>query len=187
MKTLCWRMCDALRQKIISPFVMCYAYAVHIEWLCRIQRRAHNIQFSGASSNWKSVWVLRMTNCLVLFFAQTDTESRLVMRSIRLFFFIFSLYSCAWLVLLTLLCSPSFPLDVTAVCRQSIKYKTSLNGDEHIIRASKTCWLCVSLSAAKEHKQTTRDSYRWDSCARNNYAHAKMLDFWVGLYNCTRY
>lgn len=37
----------------------------------------------------------------------------------------------------------NFPLDVAAVlcvltvCRQSIKYKTSLVGDEHIIRASK--------------------------------------------------
>lgn len=103
-----------------------------------------------------------------------------------------------------------------------IKYKTSLDGDEHIIRASKTCWLCVrerefqwicyaciqqrrwgrqrlrrrrqwqrqrqrhssDEHTSREYKQTTRDSYRWDSCARNNYAHAKMLDFWVGLYNC---
>lgn len=70
-----------------------------------------------------------MTNCLILFFAQTDTESRLVMRSIRfvahfsavavavVLLFCFILFSrLLLLLLLTLLHSPVFPLDVAALC-----------------------------------------------------------------------
>lgn len=169
---------------------------------------------------WRTVWVL--------FFAQTDTESRLTMRYhtpvcvvVVAFFFSFpfcslllfqsvcvfafclrsrsSFYSYGCAVRCVLLGSAllsllsNVPLDVAAVlcvltvCRQSIKYKTSLVGDEHIIRASKHVDCVRVWVQPEEHKQTTRDSYRWDSCARNNYAHAKMLDFWVGLYNCARY
>lgn len=145
-----------------------------------------------------------MTNCSVLFFAQTDTESRLVMRAtIRLPYFFFRSF-CSFLFRSSFLCFhyysrvfvclllPScvhashttlvgayallslsfifiqlFHLTLhtrcsSVVCRQSIKYKTSLVGDEHIIRASKHVdYVCeFECSASEEHKQTTRDSYR---------------------------